>query len=410
MIYRFLFAVLLTFPLLTLANTENNFLVISDIHLDVNSSHAMEISPQRGNIANDLDLTTFKALMAKIHDSIAAGKISKPQFVLLLGDIVGHIRIGADSVITSESKVFNELKSNFPNIPIFYTFGNNDSLASNYGPFKDRTKSPYTSAYDVAKQAANWSDGFLSTGVLCEQSPKTFPCLISENTNSGYYDAYIQLSFRLISLNTVMFSRHSNPSPEEAKQELQWLETQLKVATTNHETVLITMHIPFGNNVYDHTNFWNPTYQTTFLQLLKTYKESIVGVLAAHTHNDELKIIKDATGNTITGIYLTAALSTSHGNAPSVKTFYFAKSKNSQWQITNYKSFYFSMNNNHLDLTKLYDYQGEYCPFVAVDLYACLDNVTINQLHKYYTAGNKNNVGMMSSPEDMVFKIPNTPQ
>ena len=50
-------------PILSIAsslNNENNFLVISDIHLDKSSTHVMEISPSKGNRENDLDQGKFE--------------------------------------------------------------------------------------------------------------------------------------------------------------------------------------------------------------------------------------------------------------------------------------------------------------------------------------------------------------
>mgnify|MGYP003578885083 CR=1 FL=1 len=402
--YLFLFFIFTIFPVVSSASKkENNFLVISDIHLNQASLHAMAISPAKGNEENDLDQATFEKIISEIDRNIKNGIVAQPNFIIVLGDILGHMRASFDSVLKSESAVFSVLKKNFPHTPIFYTFGNNDSLKTNYGPFEDSNRSDqYKSPYNVAKLNGGWTDGFLSTGTICKNKESNFPCIITEDTTNGYYSAYLKSRLRLISLNSLLFSPNRiQVNEQNAMEELQWLEGQLKIARSNQESVLISMHVPPGNNVYDHTNFWLPKEQALFLKMVKTYQYTIIGLLASHTHAEELKVIKDSSKRTIAGIYMIAALSTSHGNEPSVKTFYFLKRKG-QWLLTNYETFHFSVDHSNLLFNKLYDYKNYYCkPGQKNGLFQCLDNITANKMKKYFSAGNKNFGGIMRSPDDV---------
>ena len=54
-------------------------------------------------------------------------------------------------------------------------------------------------------------------------------------------------------------------------------------------------------------------------------KDNIIGMLFGHTHMEELKVLKDTAGNTVGAEISTPALSTGHGNAPAVKTFYLSR-------------------------------------------------------------------------------------
>jgi UDP-2,3-diacylglucosamine pyrophosphatase LpxH len=389
------------------SDKKDNFLVISDIHLNQDDSSTMTISPSSGSISNDLDKKTFEKLISDIHKNITDGVVAQPTFIILLGDIVGHLRSSSQHVIDSETAVFNELKKNFPSTPIFYTFGNNDSLEKNYGPLQDSDSSTqYKGPYDVAKFRSGWVDGFLSTGKICEKNTYDFPCIIEENTAYGYYSAYIKAKLRLISLNSVLFSpNRKNTTEQEAMAQIQWLKQQLTAAQTLHESVLITLHIPPGNNVYDHSNFWLPKEQTAFLTIISHYQHNIIGILASHTHAEELKIIKDVSQKNITGVYFTAALSTSHGNEPSIKTFYLSK-KNQQWSLANYETFHFSANNTTMNFNKLYDYRDYYCNSQDKTLSQCLDNVTADKIKKYFSAGNQYYEGKMRYPEDIILTIP----
>ncbi len=383
---------------------DNNFLILSDIHLDKQSTHQMEISPTRGIQDNDLDWATFQLLLAATHRSIQAGIITKPQFIIVLGDLVGHMRSTSTSAEESETLVFNAVKNTFPDTPLFYVFGNNDSLTVNYGPFSD-SASPNVSKspYDVAINEGHWKNGFLSTGVQCGNQKNIFPCLMTQNTVNGYYSAYLKPQLRLITLNSVLFSpRRTQVSEKDAMSQLDWLEQQLKTAETNKESVLIAMHIPPGNNVFDHSAFWLPAEQDAFLKLLNSYQNIILGILSSHTHAEELKIIKDGSNKTISGVYFTAALSTSHGNAPSEKTFYIEK-KEGKWLLSNYETFYMKDILSNLIFNKLYDYQNYYCEKDHEGLSACLDNITPEKMKKYFSAGNPNFDGTMNSPGDFIL-------
>jgi hypothetical protein len=404
--YLFLFFIFMLFPIVSSAsfkNNENNFLVISDIHLDQATLHMMDISPLQSSTDNDLDQLTFEKLVSEVHKNIKDGIVAQPKFIIILGDIVGHMRSSSDSALKSESVVFSILKKNFPYTPIFYTFGNNDSLERNYGPFKTTDRpDQYKSPYDVAKLNGGWIDGFLSTGIICENKKNNFPCIISEDTTNGYYSAYLESNFRFISLNSVLFSPNRvQVTEQDAMDHLQWLEDQLKAAWNNQESVLIAMHVPPGNNVYDHSHFWLPKEQVTFLKIIKKYQHIIIGLLASHTHAEELKVIQDASKKNITGVYFVAALSTSHGNEPSVKTFYFSKN-GGHWLLSNYEVFHFSIENSNLIFNKLYDYKNYYCkPNQENGLFQCLDNITPSKMKKYFSAGNKNYGGIMRSPDDI---------
>ncbi|ASQ46314.1 metallophosphoesterase family protein [Legionella clemsonensis] len=395
-----------SFPLTVSAATpaENNLLVLSDLHLTLASAHTMEISPLKYNRDNDLDYATFEKLLTEIDANIKSGKVMRPEFIVILGDIAGHARDTSESTAENEAVVFTALKDTFPNTPIFYTFGNNDALTVNYGAFNDpacREKSPY----EIAMHAGGWGNGFLSTGVFCEGQAQ-YPCLITESTDYGYYAAYLKPKLRLISLNTVLFSPNRKTSEQEAFNQLHWLETQLQLANSEQESVVITMHIPPGNNLVDHSSFWVSKEQRTFLKLINQYHQIITGLLASHTHAEELRIIKDDAQNIISGVYFAPGLSTSHGNEPAIKTFHLAN-QNEHWQLANYEVFHFSEENSNLIFEKLYDYNGYYCNGDGLGLLGCLGNVTAEKMDKYFAAGNKNYTGgMLHSPADIALIVP----
>ncbi len=405
--YKKILSILLALSIYSLSLTisqalsSSNFLVLSDIHLDHDKEDAMEISPYDETDDNDLDKSTFYYLLNEINTAIQAGKVTKPDFILVLGDIVDHSRSTPDSAVDDATIVFKSLKDYFPNTPILYTYGNNDSMKIKYGPFLDPDRNDaYKTPFDVATINGGWVNGFLSTGILCQEQPNTFPCLLSEDKTNGYYSAYVQPGLRYISLNSVLFSpKRVSVSQQDSQNEWQWLSKQLQVAEKYNEAVLISMHVPPGNNISKDSNYWLPEEQTQFLQVIKTYQHSVIGILASHTHMEELKVIRDQSDKIIAGVYFTAALSTSRGNEPSFKLFNLAKDSDT-WQLTDYTTFHFTT--DQIKLKELYNFQNLYCTSDNQRvLQHCLSNVTSQKMGQFYSAGNPNYNRTIIYPEHM---------
>lgn len=371
----------------------DNFLVISDIHLNLNSKHKMEFTPNSQTIRNDLDKPTFLKLIRATNESIQQKIISKPKFILILGDIHGHTKY-KNNIKSSESYVFKTLTSEFKNTPIIYVFGNNDSPQRNYGKFSWQNLSPYI----IATQNAAWNNGFLSNGNFCKNSQE-LPCISTQNTKHGYFSAIIAPKLRLIALNSVLFSIN-NHFKNAASQELAWLSKQLLYAKSNQEQVIISMHIPPGYNIYNNEAFWRRAELKAFKKIINHNTKTIIGMLASHTHQEEIKIYKK--DNTKIGIYSTAALSTAYGNSPSVKTFDLEKSADI-WHIKNYTTYKFSLNQDKITTNKLYDFKTEYCQKPTQNINLCLNNVTINKMHKYMSVGNPNKQGIIKHPKQLVL-------
>lgn len=411
--YYFLYLVFLCFPNLSFSFPlkQENFLVITDIHLSSTSKHAMDINPNKYKPENDLDLANFKKLLKILSENVKKRNISQPKFILCLGDLVGHLRTTTKAVIQDEVIVFSELKNNFPKTPIFYVFGNNDSLAINYGPFSvNNLPKKDTSPYEIAQSRASWKNGFLSNGNICQSDTKetNFPCLLQIEKKQGYYSAYLAPKLRLITLNSILFSvLRKQVTAQDASKQLLWLKSQLERAKASQESVLLAMHIPPGQNVYDNSSFWLPKEEAVFLKMISRYHNRIIGILVAHTHAEELKIIKDASNKNIASVYFTAALSTAHGNAPSVKTFYFDKNSSEAWQLRNFETFHFYINNqNQLLFSKLYDYNAYYCNRnPAGRIFQYLNNVTPEKMNTYFSAGNPNFSGNIKFPDAIVITL-----
>lgn len=375
---------------------QSSFLVISDIHLNHNANHAMEFAPNTATVRNDLDVPTYEQLVDKIRVDIQSGKLEPPQFILLLGDLAGHIRYSKHDAIESQRIVLTTMKAAFPDTPIFYSFGNNDSFIADYGVFRsEETRSGYRSPLDLIKSI--WPPGlFLSTGRVCKYH-HTYPCLLKTNTSNGYYAAHLQPKLRMIVLNSVMFSdKQKGYSNRVIQDQLLWLERQMKEVETAQETALLVMHVPPGNNIYkpyfwSDTAFWSYDATQKFNQIIRDYHLSITGILAAHTHKDEIKLMGHRGHPAMAGVYLNPALSTSHGNAPAIRSYVLKRDESTlRWDLSDYRTYYFSRElDGSISMHLLYRFQDYYCAKNRTErMIDCLENVTIDKMKSYLSTGN----------------------
>lgn len=367
----------------------SNFLVISDIHLKSHSLQSMNFTPSTKTLTNDLNLTDFKLIINSIKDNINKNLIPKPKFIILLGDIQGHIRL-LNKTEKNEAMVFKELHLTFPNTPIFYVFGNNDSIKQNYGLF-----STSNSPYNLAMKNGFWKNGFLSSGEFCNKNNKSlpknisrFPCIANENIKNGYYSALINPQLKLISLNSILFSmQRATNTDKHALDELRWLHKELAQAKINNQKILLAMHIPPGLSIYNNASFWKTKNADLFLEIVSEYHEIIISILSSHTHKDEMKIIKNQNGDIISGIFSTPALSTAFGNSPGCKIFQLSKNTNG-WYLHDYQTYQFLKIKSQIFMHNLYDFQKYYCKNNSNDMLFCLKKVTTEKIAKYLNVGN----------------------
>jgi alkaline phosphatase D len=390
----------------------NNFLVITDIHLLSSTAHSMEINPSGADVINNMDSITFPTLLQNISAGIQRGVVQKPQFIIFLGDMVGNYLGVFDSTvqIANQKVVFTELQTKFPGIPIFYVFGNHDSTYALNGPFYNTDQSvQYNSPYQVA-QAVGWTDGFLSTGTQCTAgSAFVQPCIITESTQYGYYSAYIQNKLRLIVLNTVMLMPNAiGTTTDGVNAQFNWLTEQLKSAKYSGESVLLAMHVPFGNMLQNATpiNYLMSGYNDSFLAIIANYTDTIIGMVGGHEHLEELKILTYS-GVPVNFLINVASMVTYNGNASSFDTVYFTNTSGN-WVITDYDAFNFLATGPTLQ--QIYSFNSAYCGGLSTSILNCFQQIStqnlVNTMDLYHTAGNPNYSLAIAYPDNIFTALP----
>lgn len=367
---------------------ETNFFVLSDIHFDP------FISCQKNNrpcpLIQELikaPVTSWKQIFLRydskdpeyrqdtnyglLKSTLRKGKelVSQehPQFVLVLGDLLGHdfreyySSFSKDATSTGYEQfvrklnqfLARELNEAFPLIDIYQVIGNNDSYQGDY--------------YQIPR--GKFFNDLKTTWLGLIRNKENRKNLASTFRQGGYYHVIIpRQSLRIILLNSVLFSANARgPSIDQAAMaELKWLELELKAAQTHHQKVLIAMHIPPGIDVYATlrirlfrlVELWKTKYSQIFQSLLQKYASEISGVLAGHLHSDWFQILTFGPNKLEVPITGVPAVSPIFGNNPGFKRYTYS-AKN--FQLIDFVTFYYPIKTKRIWETE-YNFSKVYLP------------------------------------------------
>jgi len=318
-------------PVAAAPTTTATFLAMSDIHLTAQSQQACGQSPDQ--------IETNPALwIAAQAEAKQVIQLEKPAFAIYLGDLPSHCdtRPDTDSDFTAALDGLANIAGS--GTKIIYVPGNNDSRTGDYEPFTAPNGTPL-----------DLSTAWKGNPVLNAQPGDMID---AANVPNGYYSVYaIQATpaaptaLRVLVLNTNMFTakygRNVATTQADTNAQLEWLDTQLKGARAKSEKVIIAMHAPPGVDGYGGGTMWDANLlytgqdpdlmagwvQKTFLQLVADYRPEIVGLLSSHTHYNEIRRLRDCSRKlprlgAFTELDVAIpAITTDHGNNPSIKIF-----------------------------------------------------------------------------------------
>jgi hypothetical protein len=299
-----------------------------------------------GQDSNYVLLASALRKAARVYQHAAV----KPRFILVAGDNLGHhLQQDFFSFAPNSSQqdyqhfvtklyafMTVQLRQAFPAALIIPVMGNNDSFNGDY------YSNPHGQFYSMLTQPGQWLS--LLRGQQNKASfARQFPA-------GGYYVVrpLHDAKLRIVVLNSVLFSAQAKgPSTASvavaARQELAWLQQQLRAAKKHHAKVWLAMHIPFGMDAYGSAQaqkavpFWfanaSHNYNQQFLRLVQQYKNTIRLIITAHTHNDALRLA----GNTVDTFV--PSISAIHGNNPAFKLYRY-QTKNQAYQLLNYRTYF----------------------------------------------------------------------
>ncbi len=330
------------------ADTQQKFMTVADIHFDpfigceskkpCQLIHDLNAASYQNweNILNQHEAqvsvqhyqdTTYHLLKMTFNELKQVNDAQHPQFVLILGDFIGHkfrkkYREFSEEKSNASYQVFvkktfqflaQEAQKVFPTTNIYSVIGNNDSYTGNYhvipnGAFLQDIESIWA---PLIKDKNNRS-GFQSTF-----------------SAGGYYEITLSDKNKILVLNTVLFSErtHGNGMRAMALAQINWLHQKLILAQQQHKHVILAFHIPDGIDIFatfknklNVTPFWKVEYSQRVEQEVKQFSDVITAILPAHIHKETFKFltIKDLSG---IPIYFTPSISPIFGNDPGFKLF-----------------------------------------------------------------------------------------
>ena len=236
-----------------------------------------------------------------------------PLFVTISGDLTTHLfecrfHTLAPSATPADLTAFAiktvafvalQLHQTFPQSPLYFALGNNDSGCNDY---REDPNSAYLSA-DAQIFAADALNPTNRNAIL-----RQFPHL-------GDYNIALPPPLRrtrLIVLQDIFESRkyaacNNAANPAAAAAQISWLRSQLIAARAAHQHVWIMSHIPPGIDVFSTFAKFRSVCggdrpemflaSEAFANTLTDFPDVIRLALFGHTHMDEFRIFKTATGD-----------------------------------------------------------------------------------------------------------------
>lgn len=349
------------------------FFQLSDIHMDLlynaafnrttfcrlaNSTDAGNASARLGSPSRGSDPTSSPSYGQYGCDSPAElvksalgamGAVdSKPDFILITGDIVAHSQPSWAMQNQTVTQFTSMLRQVFPNTLVLPLLGNNDVYPDYHQPYGPTAWLEYL--------AALWSPW------LDEEQRATF-------VSGGYYSMKIPVAhnLRVIALNTVPYSVNFVPRndtqldpydscnaspPTDPNGQFGWLKDELTRAKLNNEKVILAGHIPYGINEYDGSINWCAGYVDSFLTIIYPFVEDvIVNQIFAHYHLDEFRVLlspaseeDEATSTSkpkaVSSVMIHPSISPLHDNNPSFRYYHYYRETGA---IVDYAHFYLDL-------------------------------------------------------------------
>jgi sphingomyelin phosphodiesterase acid-like 3 len=277
----------------------------------------------------DTSYTLYESSLRAIREDAKDAK-----FIVLSGDLIAHnfnckfdatfpkTKPGEYRVFVEKTieYVMRELRAALPGVPVYAALGNNDSDCGDYeldanGAFLAEIGRILTADFPAGERASALHD--FSVG--------------------GYYNVRLPTPLghtRILVLDDLFMSRQyatcgGKADPAPAAAQIAWLTQQLEAARRGHEKVWVMSHIPPGVNPYatatkvlDLCSGGKPTMflsSDALPDAMAGRGDVIALAIFAHTHMDELRLLKPGTGDPKGGvaIKMVGSISPVDGNNPS---------------------------------------------------------------------------------------------
>ncbi len=221
-------------------------------------------------------------------------------------------------VLKTLSFVMGELRATLPGIPIYVALGNNDTPCGDY-------------RLDAGSEFLLRTGQIIAEGLPPSQRRESLKVFAA----GGYYSVTMAAPMRdtrLIVVNDIFLSPNystcsGKADPSAANTQMAWLQDQLEQARRLRQRVWVMGHIPPGVDPYSTVarlkNVCTGAAPALFLSsdkladLLSTNAGTIRLGIFAHTHMDEMRLLKPQGGGPGVAIKIVPSISPVDGNNPS---------------------------------------------------------------------------------------------
>jgi sphingomyelin phosphodiesterase acid-like 3 len=277
----------------------------------------------------DSSYTLYEGSLKAIHENANGAK-----FVVLSGDLIAHNFSCKFDTTFPKAKpgeyrafvektieyVMRELRAALPGVPVYAALGNNDSDCGDY---------------ELDANGAFLAD--IGKTLTADFPAKERGDALRDFSAGGYYSVRLPAPLdhtQILVLDDLFMSRQymtcgGKADPAPAAAQIAWLTQQLIAARRSHEKVWVMSHIPPGVNPYATAtkvlDLCSGGKPTMFLnseapaEAMAGYGDVITLAIFAHTHMDEMRLLKPAAGDPPEGvaIKMVGSISPVNGNNPS---------------------------------------------------------------------------------------------
>jgi sphingomyelin phosphodiesterase acid-like 3 len=305
------------------------------------------------------------ALLDSMVDNIPS--LVNPDFILFSGDILAHNFNETFKKYSTDEKELREFIKNtvgyvswkvsqaFPETPIYFTLGNNDSYLGDYR------------IADNGKFLKDTADILFNNFIQRDEDKSRFYLTYPKH---GYYSVNqrhggLTTALRLIVLNATYFSRAYDPpkGTDPGGDQMKWFESMIEHATGNTENVWILLHIPPGVDVFstgksgDVKLHWKQKYNQKFLDIVNLYNVHVKTVFTGHTHMDDYRLhfTKNKYNKLkyVHPIHSTPGISPIFGNNPGFQVLTY---KRKTGEIVDHATYYLDVSEQEEDIPWRWEY------------------------------------------------------
>ncbi|XP_048759893.2 acid sphingomyelinase-like phosphodiesterase 3b [Ostrea edulis] len=255
------------------------------------------------------------------------------DFIFWTGDNVLHVgndKVDLDVHDQILGNLTDLLRSFFPTVPVYATYGNHDYYPHNQFPphnneLYNRTLEQWKGWINDTRQEDNFRKG-------------------------AYYTVKVSSGVRILALNTNLYytSDKVTAGVPDPAQQFSWMEEVLNSSRVNNEKVLVTGHVPPGMAPPLGTRWMYEDFHKKFNAIIYKFSDIITGLHFGHEHNDNFRVFYDQEDKPVLSLFMAPSVTPWRFKIPALGVT--GKAHNPGFRLIKYDQ----STGRHLDLIQYY--------------------------------------------------------